>query len=206
MEYEKRIIRLQVAVRLGQWYKRWRIKNVKAPPTYFPTGPFKLIKEYVGFDPTYRHKKIAGFIKSELGENSMWQHRHGDAAWTRPPQWEWHEQNIELEKFKDNKEAFIDRLILVSGGPRADALVSYNYHLRNREDKLKRLAWMAVVATPCYSPRWHVKLMRMLSPKKCKICKITIADLKQFCRENKMVGYSSLNKTQLCHFILKYDF
>lgn len=200
MEYEKRIIRLQEVVRLRRKYKQWRIKNIKAPPTYFPSGPFKLIKEYVGFDPTYRHKKIAGFIKSELGEISMWQHRNNGAAWTRPFQWEWHDayNNLKAYKTPEKKAA-----VLAFSGE-----VRYNSHLYDLECIVARRQYAATVRPWAVTKmtHWNYKLMIMLSPKKCKIHKITIADLKQYCRENNMVGYSRLNKTQLCHFILKYEF
>ena len=203
MEYEKRISRLQVAVRLGQWYNRWRVKNVKAPPTYFPTGPFKLIKAYAGFDPTYRHKKIAGFIKSELGEHSMWQHRNRDANWTRPHQWNWHDAYNELEAYKTpEKKAAVLAF-------RNDGLAFYNNRLDELQRAVERRRYDATVypyRVTCMA-NWHYKFMIMISPRKSKIQKITIGDLKQYCRENRMVGFSKhTKKADLQQFIIKYEF
>ena len=181
MEYENRIIKLQEVVRLRRKYKQWRIKNIKAPPTYIPTGPFTLIKAFVGFDPLYRHKKISGFIReAERQDQDGW------IFTTRPngnrkTRWEWHRKNLELIELK-----------YIINPDRNDLweISNLTKFLNRREEEAQY--WL-------HKNDYKPSLMKLLDYRQAT----TVKQLKQYCRDNQIVGYSKLKKAELKQLIIK---
>jgi hypothetical protein len=196
MEYENRIIKLQQVVRLRRKYKQWRIKNIKAPPTYIPTGPFNIIKKFCGFDPLYRHKKISGFIR----EAEYNHHYTGTRLISRnpytgddgyhfqdahfPPErrpWEWHRNNSKLLELKAiiNPRSY-ERGIMGSLARDLQHGESCINHIQDRID-------------------YKSSLIKLLDYRQAT----TVKQLKQYCRDNKIVGYSKLKKAELKQLIIK---
>ena len=204
--------------------------------TYLPTNCFALIKSFVGFDPTYRHKKIAGMI-NDLKNNHSSCGLHGMEWLTLPCSLKFAiltEKEARLKKVYQNTIAEADlcpeynqmQTLYYQGRLAEIGLIPLDYakwkqnndwckkidraakHLRYTRDAWNdaRRSTLCLLATDTRSP-----LIRLLTPTRPgfqvrRSEAVTLKQLKQYCRENNMRGFSKHKKQALQTFILKYEF
>jgi hypothetical protein len=167
--------------------------------TYFPLNCFALIKDFAGFDPTYRHKKIASLIR-----RAKITHKSG----TTHTDWSEIQYNPEIKgcrrRFRFNYKneqlpGTVRRLIISFRGRPVP------------QHELSLLCWGGVISR-CphltgYVRNTYIKPHILLySTIASGVCTATLKDLKQYCRDNKMKGFSKHNLKTIKGFILKYEF
>ena len=169
--------------------------------TYFPPNVFNNIKAYAGFDPTWRYKKIAKAVKAHV----KWTIFTNENEWAGPARtmivFVRDGCGDLFSKGKKNSFKFIYKPYVWSrsyegygnilGLP--STIKKYNYDC------------MYYRLGPPTRIRQHILLDNWITqttgPKN-----LTMKDLKQYCRDNKMKGYSKFKKTELIRFIMKYEF
>jgi len=163
------------------------VKNIKAP-TYIPTGPFTLIKAFCGFDPLYRHKKISGFIREAEKHAATWEGAYGNKYFMScldisTPSWQWHRKNLQLIKYEEIINP-TESVIYIKG------------------DLAQDLSWEAREIRSIHSgSHYRSRLMKLLYNYSGPAT--TVKQLKQYCRDNQIVGYSKLKKAELKQLIIK---
>jgi hypothetical protein len=152
----------------------WDYKIIQ--PQYLPKVCFQLIKDFAGIHPTYRHKKIAGFIKHEF--NRIKRERSDIGK----PREDWYRWRTHLRRYCPKAIYYTP---VSCAGPR-----TFIYYAHPHVCVLG--------GRPCLSFDGSAGCLNWN--------RSSLKDLTHYCRENKMRGFSKLNKRALITFIMKYNF
>ena len=166
--------------------------------TYFPLNCFALIKDFAGFDPTYRHKKIASLIR-----RAKITHQSG----TTHTDWSEIQYYPEIKgcrrrfrfTYNNNNEQLPDTVRRVIISFRGRRHLSFRLCRGGVIIRCRHLT--GYVRNTYIKP--HILLYSTIAS---GVCTATLKDLKQYCRDNKMKGFSKHNLTTIKGFILKYEF
>ena len=166
--------------------------------TYFPLNCFALIKDFAGFDPTYRHKKIASLIR-----RAKIMRVYYSGGWSEI------QYNPEIKgcrrrfRFNYKNEQLPDtvRRLIISFRGRHVPQHDLSFRL-SRGGVIVRCPHLTGYVRNTYI-KPHILLYSTIAS---GVCTATLKDLKQYCRDNKMKGFSKHNLQTIKGFILKYEF
>ena len=184
--------------------------------TYFPPNVFNNIKAYAGFDPTWRYKKIAKAVDAHVkwymtagnrndyfhSEENVYSSALSTIHWVRDGCGDLFTQKKSSFRFAYDRPYGCGGYGNIIGLP--STVKKWGYSWVTKPGKPQTFQPRMDIVAPTRIKQ-HILLDNWIEQKSGPK-NLTMKDLKQYCRDNKMKGYSKFKKTELIRFIMKYEF